>query len=246
MDVENRKKLKIVSAGYEGYNGPIGAYEFVDGVSVEEITEPNRRRLAAAFEMVEIDSEGVEEHASPAARLISLRENVAPVIDESGRQTPEDRLTELAVGDLLKRPVRPTMTHDEIAQVLEKKGGQALRELGNEWGVKHRSFVVLMQMIADVMEDDRKDRAAAFAKLSAEDLASLVELRPDLVIDVMPELVPAKAETTDPAPEDAPADEPGAPDEGEAKPEDATAADDAGVSQAARSGDLSAALNQEG
>lgn len=229
--ITETKHLRLTQEGYENHTGPIGRYEFVDGISTEAVPENERRRLASAYQMNEINEDGSEEPASIAARMTLNRSATIDPIPEAERQTEEERVAEGAAAKWLSVPAVSTMTMPEIQAVLEKKGGMALRDLGNTWNVKNRSFVVLMQMINDRMEEDREKRRQCFGAMAEDELLAIAKMRPDLIKDIMPELAAAEEDAAgqgDGTPVDAPTD--------------ATAS---ATATAAATGDLSATLNSE-
>lgn len=143
------KKLRLIQSGYEDYTGPIGAYDFVNGESVEVINRPDRDRLSVAFQFEEIDAEGNAEPAGIAHRLISERDKPAEVREPLERQTEDEKRAEL-VAEVLKSDVPPdTHTLEELHKIMDTAGIAGLREIAAVWNVKHRSAVVLIQMIMD-------------------------------------------------------------------------------------------------
>lgn len=153
------KKLKLVQAGYKNYTGPIGAYEFVDGVSVDFLPQVERDRLAVAFEFVEVDTEGVENPAGIAHRLVSQGDTVAEILPVLDTQTEEEKLQELKdAADNVSRANITIYEKDDLQRIADKGGIKALREIAVLWNVKHRSIPVLIGMILDA-------QAASEAKL---------------------------------------------------------------------------------
>lgn len=143
------KRLRIVQKGYEKYSGPIGAYEFKDGVSVEALPRMNRDRLAVAFQFVEINEDGSEQPSGVTHRLVEERDLRKPVEAKLIRQTEEERAAEQVALVEKKRPVRVIYTDEQVHEIMSSKGIAGLREIAQPWGVKHRSAKVLMQMILD-------------------------------------------------------------------------------------------------
>lgn len=245
------KYLKLVQAGYTDYTGPIGAYEFVNGVSTVLIPRVDRDRLAAAFQFVEFTEEGVDEiPAGVAERLVANASVRASDEGPSQRMTEEEKAAEDALIALTKDDNRVIYSLEDLQKIADKKGINGLREVAAPWDVKHRGVKELIALIVQAQNNWLAERQAAFERR----VANRSEFEQSLV--------PEKAETVPNAPveETAPAETSQAPVEVENEDEDDeiepdpveipspdVAEDEPATSpeQAAESGDLSAALNQE-
>lgn len=151
------KKLKFVQKGYENYSGPIGQYEFVNGVSTEPISQASRDRLCTAFQFAEIDADGSEQPSGVAHRLVAERALRAPVLAPLDRQTEVEKAAEAErdreLAELRKLGERKIYTEAEIDAVIARGGIKALREeISDIWGVKHRSIPVLRAMVLDAQK----------------------------------------------------------------------------------------------
>lgn len=214
------KRLKIVQKGYEGYNGPIGEYEFVDGISTETIPLNVRDRLAAAFQMVEIDEDGTELAASVADRLVRDRANVIERTAPLKRMSDEDKAEENIAVLLGKEKLKPLLNREALEAAAADGGIAAVRKLAEPWNVKSKSIPELIAMIEKAQADYRADRMEVLTRKGANkaDLEKLFELKG---VEVPVKAAPKKTEPTEPAP--------------------ATPA----LNEAAATGDLAAALNAE-
>lgn len=153
MDNLKPKRLKIVQKGYEGYSGPIGPYEFKDGVSVEYIPLNQRDRLAAAFQMVEIEDDGTEVPAGAPARLLRERAREAEAAKPMPRMTEaEKRADDIRVLLGGVKP-RPTYTRAALEEVAEKDGIAGLRAVAEPWGVRSKSIPGLIDLILKAQDE---------------------------------------------------------------------------------------------
>lgn len=147
------KFLRLVQSGYENYTGPIGPYEFEDGVSVHQIPRVDRDRLATAFEFVEYEAEG-DEHvpAGVAYRLIALSGVRAQVNEPLQRQTEEEKAVEQTVVESSKDQDHTIYTRAELERIADKRGIGGLREIGDKWDVKSREIMKLIGMIIQAQD----------------------------------------------------------------------------------------------
>ena len=142
------KHLKFTQSGFETYTGPIGMYEFVDGVSTEAITRADRDRLATAFQFAEVDGDGGEHEAGVAARLVADSATRMPTTNLE-RQTDEDKEAEGRRAQLMAaKPEVELMTRAQLEELARKHGIKGLRsEVADKWGVRNRSIPLLIDEI---------------------------------------------------------------------------------------------------
>jgi hypothetical protein len=193
MDMK-KKKLRVIAPGFAGYNGPLGVYEFTDGVSNEEISPADRDRISASISCVEIDEDGTETVAGVAERLVSESKQRAPVPEKLRRATDEDKILEEASGiEKAFGNIKKTLTADEIDAAIQKDGISGLRAIAEQWGLKSRSIPSLRQMILDKQEvylakmkgkaskkdDAIKSMIADIAKPEAAEVVTSVADEPD-------------------------------------------------------------------
>lgn len=239
MSLFASKRLRIVQAGYENYTGPIGAYEFVDGVSVETIPLIARDRLAVAFQLVEIEDDGTEVAAGPAQRLLKGLNLALEPSAPGQRQTEEEKLEENVRALLGGELVRVLRTRSNLEAVADKMGIAGVRLVADPWGVRSKSIPALIDLILGAQLEYMERRVDALVKHGASeaDARELFSLRDDVP---MPETEQdAKArELTQVAAITSPATEV----HNEKQPEPAV---EPSVVDAAEAGDLSSALNLE-
>lgn len=217
------KYLRLVQSGYENYTGPIGSYEFVDGVSVDMIPRNDRDRLATAFQFVEFESEDDEPiPAGVAYRLIAMSGVRASDPEPLERQTVEEKVEEIAKAADMAEPTRTIYERKALEAIADKRGIGGLREIGDVWGVKSRQILALIDMILSKQSEWQRAQEEKRAERRENETAFEVSLNEAV-----------KAEVPIPAPEQVKETDTGA----------------SGVSSetttAAMTGDMSASLNGE-
>ena len=158
------KQMRLIQSGYEKYTGPIGAYEFVDGLSVELIPENARDRLATAFQFVEIDEDGEEQLAGSPAKI--LRDKMATIEPSQPlpRQTEEEKRIEdvsRLLGDMRVFPLRSKKNLEMIA---DEMGIAGVRLAADPWNVRSKSIPDLINLILEVQ--------ASYAAVKIDELVS--------------------------------------------------------------------------
>jgi hypothetical protein len=74
-------KVKITEPGWAGYTGPLGMSEFVNGVSVDHVSESEALRLGSIMSIHALDKDGNEiEQVSPGIEWNRVRTMSAPVV----------------------------------------------------------------------------------------------------------------------------------------------------------------------
>lgn len=157
------KRLRLVQKGYENYSGPIGQYEFVEGLSVELIPFSARERLAAAFQMVEINEDGVEIDASVADRLLREKLIFADKIEPLVRQTEEEKTLENIGAIVGNEVIKALYSVKALEKVATEKGIAGVRVVAEPWSVRSKSIPDLIRLIAKAQSDYALDRVASLA-----------------------------------------------------------------------------------
>lgn len=227
------KRLKVVTSRMAGYTGVLGRVRFKDGISEEALPRHIRDQMGACMELVEIDEFGNEQPAGPQYRLIHEANLRAPVKEPLQRQTEAEKEVELTVSALEVNPNVVIETRETLEQIASEKGIAGLREIAKRWNVKHRSMVVLIEMILEAQDKHlAKIELERQRRFEAKDANELKAKQSDEIdVDDAPDYVPPAAEQ---------------PDEGEASEETSKAAAKLNETlEAARSGDFAAALSTE-
>lgn len=182
------KHLKLVQAGYEGYTGPIGPYDFVDGLSVDKIPLNDRDRLSAAFQLVEIDDNGDEHPAGAAHRLVADRANIVAAEEaaknELVRMTDAEKAAEDIMAVLGGVKVRHMHSEKALEQIAEEGGISRLRLVANEWHCRSKSIPDLIQRVLGAQNAYIKRAIDALVEKGAdqEAVAAMFALRDDILI----------------------------------------------------------------
>lgn len=170
--------LKITQPGWEGFTGPLGPYvEFKDGVSTAPVPRNVADSLSGIVSMVELDDDGNEANvAGLAHRLVSESKERAPVVPQMARQSETDKRSELKRERAKRDPSQIRFyVSKELEAIADEKGIAGLRVIAADWGLKHRSITVLIQMILDAQAQYLAKRDERMQKASAEELpASLI------------------------------------------------------------------------
>jgi hypothetical protein len=133
-------KLRIIESGWETYTGLLGDVEFVNGVSVEEVTNLQSIRLGASIRIESLDGapQGMGQH------LLNTNGNPAEVLEPLQRGVDSDAKVE-------ERPATSTnvrvYTRAELEKLADSGGISALRAVGDEMKVRGRSISDLIEGI---------------------------------------------------------------------------------------------------
>lgn len=138
METMRSRRLKIIEPALKGYNGFIGAHEFVDGVTPYPVSWIEADQIGASIQVEDADEEG---HViSPVMRMHHGRTLAAddPSVQSVGMGVEVD-------GEI--RQIAQFYTHDELGQIADRRGLQGLRDIGNCWGVSARSVTDMIERI---------------------------------------------------------------------------------------------------
>lgn len=179
--------LKIVSKGWEGYNGHLNIITFKNGVSTTPVPQLIADRIAGAVSVVACDAEGNTDE-NPAAvgiqnRLVSESAARAPIAEPLTRMTDKEKSLEakLDAARSLTAPVEHLYTRAELEQIADEKGIKGVRVVGDAWQVKGKAIPVLINSILAAQAEFIAQRNAALesaggpvrkATLSAEETAA--------------------------------------------------------------------------
>lgn len=145
--------LKIISQGWQGYNGQLNIITFKNGISTEPVTQRVADRIAASVRVVQCDAEGNEgEEAVPVGiqhRLINETLSRAPILKPLAVQTEADKKLEarLDAARSLTAPIESLFTRDDLEKIADAKGIKGLRDIADAWDVKGRAIPELIDKI---------------------------------------------------------------------------------------------------
>lgn len=145
--------LKIVSKGFETYNGQLNIITFKNGVSTEPVQPLIAKRISACMTVVACDAEGnegeVRQFVGVQHSLINDTLMRAPISAELKRQTEADRSMEakLDAARSLEAPTEALYSQEDLETLADKSGIKGLREVGDAWSVSARSIPDLIAKI---------------------------------------------------------------------------------------------------
>ncbi|TDW20410.1 hypothetical protein EV128_12540 [Rhizobium azibense] len=186
--------LKIVSTGWQGYNGQLNIITFKDGVSTEPVPPRIADRIAASVRVVQCDADGNEGDAPVNVgvqhRLISETASRAAIAGTLATQTEAEKSMEakLDAARVLTAPVETLFTRADLEKIVDEKGIKGLRDIGDKWLVKGRSIPEIIEKILAAQSDflrlrNQKLEAVGGSVLKATTLATEEGDNPEGVVE---------------------------------------------------------------
>lgn len=156
-------RIKIVNGIFAGYSGLLGAgFEFVDGVSVEELPTSVAQMIAAEGDSYVVDADGeyvLDEECRPykvtpgsmpfpdaVTESFYLPEKVQVRYEEE-IQIDEPKKDDLADAEPEVSTDLQTYSRQQLEAVADKEGMRGLREIGDKFGAKGKSIPELIEKI---------------------------------------------------------------------------------------------------
>ena len=157
-------KLRITQGGWAGYTGNFGNIDFVDGLSVRDVTQIEVDRVSG---LISVQSEAGEE-VGPAHRLVGGATIAATVLEGLPVASDADLKAEEAKQEAVKAAEIVFYTAEELEAIAHDKGIHGLRKIAKPLGVKGRS---INELVAEIQVEQGKRKAAVDA-LAAEAAAA--------------------------------------------------------------------------
>jgi hypothetical protein len=129
-------KIKIIEAGWAGYTGYLGSTEFVDGVSVNDISPLLAQQLSSVVSCRDVATD--KDH-NPAQIILSM----ADVAMDQDMPLPD--LAQIAASQVIEHGDAPLYTREALETLAEQGGIGALRELADPVGIKSNRIVTLIE-----------------------------------------------------------------------------------------------------
>jgi hypothetical protein len=126
-------KLKVIEPGWAGFSGNFGGVDFVDGVSVRDVTELEALRLS---NLIRIET---EEGTNPSSSQQVIDRQCIPM--DKGMEIRGEKLPEGA------DPNSKIWTRTELQNIADAHGIKGLREISEPMGVKHTAISGLIDAI---------------------------------------------------------------------------------------------------
>lgn len=191
--------LKIISKGWQGYNGQLNIIAFKNGVSTEPVPPRIADRIAGSISVVACDADGNEIEGDARVgiqhRLVTESAARAPLLTDLPRQNDSEKTLErkLDAAKALKAPLEHLFTRQELEEIADEKGIKGLRQIGDAWVVKARSIPDLIEQILATQSKFIADRNAALDRkggpvrkhtLAAEDVENVEETPEEVLIPI--------------------------------------------------------------
>lgn len=152
------RKIKLLQPNYTDFTGHLGLTEFVDGVSVNYISDTEVTRLLALWDCEAFDDE------TPEPEL----HNTVPSWheDEYGNRTYVKDGVPMGVSEVeesvitVADQVDGIYTKEMLIEIADEKGIAGLRELAEPLGIKGNSIAVLIDRLLEVTSQSLKGNVA--------------------------------------------------------------------------------------
>lgn len=128
-------KLRIIEAGWTNFSGDFGGVEFVDNVSVNDVTEFDGFRLSNLIRMETLEG------ANPSSSQQAIDTLTVPM----GSGTPLSAAVEVEREGT--KQVTKLFSRAQLEAVADSKGIEGLREIGRDIGVASKSINGLIDLI---------------------------------------------------------------------------------------------------
>jgi Ran GTPase-activating protein (RanGAP) involved in mRNA processing and transport len=161
-------RIKLIGKGYDKFNGPLGAFEFLEGVSVEDLSKRDADRIGSLVPTVNYES-GEEvnagksfDEATNSMTVDSVMEasnlqktTLATSIPEDESTTSEDETSEDEDSedetsedeDSEDEAVVMLYTEAELGEIADTEGMDGLRDIAERLDVKGTSFTSIISKI---------------------------------------------------------------------------------------------------
>ena len=125
-------KLKIVQPTWENFTGEFGGIEFVDGVSVDDVSKVQATRVANQILIETLEGD------NPSSSQVALNERSMSMDSNAGGE---------AQSVVTSQFVKKQWTQGELEALAEAKGIAAVREISDPLSLKSNSVVKLIALI---------------------------------------------------------------------------------------------------
>lgn len=142
-------KIKIIEAGYEGFTGQLGIYEFENGITVDDVGRGDAAALGAMLSVVDAET-GL--NPSETQRMINMAGVPAPV--ETSGIVAQTAATST------------DLTRADLEAIADASGIKGIREIAEVLSIKGNAISELIDKIL-AAQDTRIAAAAEAVKLAA-------------------------------------------------------------------------------
>jgi len=151
--------LKITQKGWDGYTGVLGDVPFEDGVSLENVSTADSKRLASIIQMEERDS---GKDPSVSQELIDTRHMTLGEHEGFVRQKSVDNASVDETKAFTAEPSKPSdsdksysYTMEDLEAVADKGGIEGLREFASEYDVRGGSIRAIINSLMAVKQENQ-------------------------------------------------------------------------------------------
>ncbi|WP_026610714.1 hypothetical protein [Methylocaldum szegediense] len=140
-------KIRLIEPGFESFTGNFGGAEFVDGVSVENLSKREVNQISCNIRCEAVDDEGnaTGQAISVAESIIAYKAHTLSEIDPKAlAETPPSVPNELASSASTPTNI---YTREQLEAIADQKGIAGIREIADPLGIKGRSIVELIDEI---------------------------------------------------------------------------------------------------
>lgn len=129
-------KIKLTDAGWANLTGFFGAVEFIDGVSVNDVSHAEAARMAS---LVQLECVDTGSNPSPAQQILDTW--ASPMALATTPTEPENAVAGTPTAGA------KVWTHDELAAIADTKGIKGLREIAEPLGLRDNKTADLIVKI---------------------------------------------------------------------------------------------------
>lgn len=136
-------RLKLLQAGFENYTGQMGVTFFQNGLSVNEVSEQDARRMAAVLQCETVDGESmnVAQKLLDSMNTEAVVKNVDYAADEPKAEVKPEEPVEPVSAKAAKH------TAESLAAIADEKGIAGIREIAEQFSLKGNSIAGLIDAI---------------------------------------------------------------------------------------------------
>lgn len=160
-------KIRLLGDGYAQFTGAFGTTEFVDGVSVDQVSPAQARFFAALMTIEDVDGSGDPGDNAKFQKSLEL-EAVSVTLPLLTEVLPQESLSVLTnLVTTLMSPEATVYTKEMLEEIADKDGIAGLRLVGDPLGVKSASITKLIDAILD--KQNPEPAAAPLASVNDEE-----------------------------------------------------------------------------
>ena len=151
-------KIRITQPGFESLTGPYGVVEFIEGVSVADVSGIEIDRLAASISIVNAET---DEPIGVTARMVECYSDTAQVIAPLPRMSDLESEPAPVKDEPADTSLPKFWTSDELGDLADAGGIKAVREIAVRWDVRGKAIAELISEIIEAQNKFKKSRGIA-------------------------------------------------------------------------------------